>query len=56
LAIIGLHQVICFGFLARVISDNDFMKKWAGFLTKMSELISAAITRHLMPIAPKAGY
>ena len=50
LAIIGLHQTNLFGFLALASdSDNRFYEEMGtDFLTKMSELISAALSRHLM--------
>ena len=49
LAIIGLHQTNMFGFLA-LASDSDsrfYEEMGTDFLTKMSELISAALSRHL---------
>lgn len=49
LAIIGLHQPSLFGFLA-LASDSDsrfYEEMGTDFLTKMSELISAALSRHL---------
>jgi uncharacterized protein YigA (DUF484 family) len=49
LAIIGLHQPNLFGFLA-LASDSDsrfYEEMGTDFLNKMSELISAALSRHL---------
>ncbi|MBX9676364.1 MAG: DUF484 family protein [Methylotenera sp.] len=49
LAIIGLHQASLFGFLA-LASDSDsrfYEEMGTDFLNKMSELISAALSRHL---------
>lgn len=49
MAIIGLHQANLFGFLALASdSDNRFYDEMGtDFLSKMSELISAALSRHL---------